>query len=232
MNSNSSDYEKLQLAFSDLRSKFQNVHCLVDALGLSSLPTAQLYGIYLGTLTFVVTCAVVVLLLICGGTFHRIQEQAEEKKHHNSSTTAPSEIREQRAFLFDQLLEQRQRMMLRYTCDRNKCSDTHNTDENRKNEDGNSKSNTDSPTIPDYGPTTVVTTMPTSEAAAPPPPPLAKETLTELTHMLLNVAPPTFGSNTTTSTATTKTTADSLYEQHYKHAYRRCQDRPGGTYLL
>jgi hypothetical protein len=79
---------------------------------------------------------------------------------------------------------------------------------------------------------TVVTTMPTSEAEALPPPPLAKETLTELTHMLLNVAPLSFGSNTTASTATTKTTADSLYEQHYKHAYRRCQDRPGGTYLL
>ena len=46
------DLEKLQKAFSELTENFGSVENILDAFGLSDMPTAQRYGIIFGFLVF------------------------------------------------------------------------------------------------------------------------------------------------------------------------------------
>jgi hypothetical protein len=53
-------------------------------------------------------------------------------------------------------------------------------------------------------------------------------TITDLTEMLCNVAPSSTFTKNETNTGTDRYIPPG-YEANYKHAYRQCQDRPGGT---
>ena len=123
-NSTGSDTDKLFQALSEITSKFQNVETILQTFGLSTLPIAQRYGILFGCMTFIITIAAVLLLLVLGGTFTRIAKEAN-KDHDDRlidvTSSAPSDIRQQRSLLYEELLEQRQRMMLlRYSNDSTK----------------------------------------------------------------------------------------------------------------
>ena len=114
----SSDYEKLIQAVSEITSKFHNVETILQTFGLSTLPLAQRYGILFGFLTFITTIATVLLLLLFGGTFSRIAKQSSKDPNDNTSidaSSAPSDIRQQRSLIYEELLEQRKRMLLRYS---------------------------------------------------------------------------------------------------------------------
>ena len=116
--SNSSDTEKLWQALSEITSKFQNIETILQTFGLTTLPVAQRYGILFGCITFLATIATVLLLLLLGGTFSRIANESKSQNDNGSmdaATSAPSDIRQQRSLLYEQLLEQRQRMLLRYS---------------------------------------------------------------------------------------------------------------------
>ena len=105
------DLEKLQKAFSELTENFGSVENILDAFGLSDMPTAQRYGIIFGFLVFTGTVTAVMALLTLGGSFRRLAEQAETGE---STVLTASEARKKRALLLEQLLEGRERMLTRY----------------------------------------------------------------------------------------------------------------------
>jgi hypothetical protein len=107
-NSDTDDFEKLRLAFAEITSKFGSVDALMEAFGLSDMPTAQRYGILFGCLVFVCTVSAVVTLLIMGGSFQRIKQQAETGE---TTVVAPHDARSQRPLLMETLLDARERMM-------------------------------------------------------------------------------------------------------------------------
>jgi len=87
-----------------------------DYFGLSTLPNPQKYGILFGILVFSLTIITVIALLILGGSFRRIQEQECGDNEVTLKKTLPSIIQQriERAFLYDDLLESRKRMLLKY----------------------------------------------------------------------------------------------------------------------
>jgi hypothetical protein len=99
------------LALQPLWQQFSSGDSLADALGWSSLPLAQRYGIYLGLLTFVSTVSAVLLLLYCGGTFTRIREQDSEEGPRRST---PAELSATRPLLYEELLQVRQQLLQLY----------------------------------------------------------------------------------------------------------------------
>jgi hypothetical protein len=185
----SSDYDKLMMAIGAITSKFQSIDAILQAFGLTTLPIAQRYGILFGCMTFVCTIIAVIVLLILGGTFSRIAKQSsnDPSADGNIESSSPSAIRQQRSLLFEQLLEQRQRMMLRYSS---------KTSSNEMETDGNNNN----------------------------------LSITELTEMLCNVAPTTSTQNESNKNKSNDRYIPPGYEANYKHAYRQCQDRPGGAF--
>ena len=107
-NSDTDDFEKLRIAFAEITDKFGSVDALLEALGLSDMPTAQRYGILFGCLVFFCTVSAVIALLVMGGTFQRIKQQAETGE---ATIVAPHDARSQRPLLMETLLDARERMM-------------------------------------------------------------------------------------------------------------------------
>jgi len=105
-----SDFEKLSLAFGEIKSAFGSLDNLLEAFGLLHMPTAQRYGILFGCLTFVVTVSTVVCLLAFGGSFERIAEQERDDATIPQAHTARAE----RALLLERLLDARARMLEYY----------------------------------------------------------------------------------------------------------------------
>lgn len=103
-----SDFEKLQLAFSEITRSFGSVESVLEAFGLSELPTAQRYGILIGALVFLVTVTSVLALLVLGGSFQRI---AEQQKTGSVTIAHDFKARLDRPLLLERLLDARQRMM-------------------------------------------------------------------------------------------------------------------------
>jgi hypothetical protein len=99
------------LALQPLWQQFSSGDSLADALGWSSLPLAQCYGIYLCLLTFVSTVSAVLLLLYCGGTFTRIREQESEEGPRRST---PAELSATRPLLYEELPQVRQQLLQLY----------------------------------------------------------------------------------------------------------------------
>lgn len=110
-NSDISDTEKLYAAFQDVLSSFGSVDAILEAFGLASMPTAQRYGILFGFLVFCGTVSSVLILLVFGGSFKRIQEQALTGE---STILTAGQARKERALLYEELLEARQRMVQDY----------------------------------------------------------------------------------------------------------------------
>ena len=102
------DFEKLRIAFAEITNKFGSVDALLEALGLSDMPTAQRYGILFGCIVFICTVSAVIVLLVMGGTFQRIKQQAETGE---TTIVAPHDARSQRPLLMETLLDARERMM-------------------------------------------------------------------------------------------------------------------------
>ena len=104
-----SDLDKLTSALSILPL---TPTALFEAFGLSNLPTAQKYGIFLGILTFTLTVGTVLTLLTLGGSWKRIEIQEKS----GEITTAPDSVvqRKKRALIMERLLENRDWMMKRY----------------------------------------------------------------------------------------------------------------------
>ena len=210
-NEGSDDFEKLQKAFRELTGTFGSVENILDAFGLSDMPVAQQYGILFGCLVFVCTVTAVGVLLTLGGSFQRIKEQEASGQ---PTLLAAHEARKQRALLLEQLLASREWMLQR----------------------NYEKTTTPSSSTDDE--ITPLTTMLLNEA-----PGQAPKNDASLIDLITNTL--TGGDNnkknnnksTTTSTNTTNELSQvrqSLppdYELHYKQAYRRCQDQPGGPTL-
>ena len=83
------------------------------ATSVSTLPRSNVIGMFLGTLTFVVTISVVVYLVIAGGSIERIKAQELERKKGPSGETIGAEGKaiRARATLLDDLVQSRSRMM-------------------------------------------------------------------------------------------------------------------------
>ena len=105
-----SDFQKLQLAFAEITKSFGSVENVLEALGLADLPTAQRYGILIGALVFVTTVTAVVALLVLGGSFQRI---AEQQKTGTLVVSHDFRARLDRPLLLERLLDARERMMKR-----------------------------------------------------------------------------------------------------------------------
>lgn len=195
------DWEKLQVAWGEITKMFGSFQAVLEAFGLADMPPAQRYGILFGCCVFVGTISTVLVLLVWGGSFQRIQQQTLTG---STTLTTPVEARAQRALLLEQLLEGRERMRKQY----------------------------------------------------PPEITVPLDQLTPLTKMLLNVAPDPLpgdpaaavvvapliedehtssssnnnkNSSTTPSKAKTERFIPPHYQDNYVEAYRKCQDKPGGT---
>lgn len=182
MNSDTSDFEKLQLAFQEITSKFGSLNDILEAFGLAELPTAQRYGILFGFVVFTVTVSTVIALLVFGGTFQRI---AEETKTGKVSVESDYRVRLDRPLLLERLLDAQKRLL----------------QQNYPNR------------------------------------PKRQEQITNLTKMLCSAIP---SDETTSSNGTTgndnfdfsNQRAEIMigYKENFFMGYRKCQDKPGGTY--
>jgi hypothetical protein len=107
-NVESSDFEKLQLAFHDITTKFGSFENILEAFGLASMPVAQRYGIIFGCLVFMGTVIAVGSLLVMGGSFERMAEQADTGK---TTTETDYRARMERPMLLERLLDARERLL-------------------------------------------------------------------------------------------------------------------------
>jgi len=124
VNPDTNDIEKLQLAFQEITSKFGSLENIIEAFGLSELPTAQRYGILFGFIVFIVTVSTVLILLVFGGTFKRITEQA---KTGHDSIESDYRVRLERPLLLERLLSAQERMLkLNYPVSPKRKEDTTN----------------------------------------------------------------------------------------------------------
>jgi hypothetical protein len=103
-----SDLQKLQLAFAEITKSFGSLENVLEAIGLADLPSAQRYGILIGGLVFLCTVVAVVALLVFGGSFQRI---AEQQKIGSVTISHNFKARLDRPLLLERLLESRERMM-------------------------------------------------------------------------------------------------------------------------
>eukprot|EP00546_Thalassionema_frauenfeldii_P022322 CAMPEP_0178906700 /NCGR_PEP_ID=MMETSP0786-20121207/6967_1 /TAXON_ID=186022 /ORGANISM="Thalassionema frauenfeldii, Strain CCMP 1798" /LENGTH=538 /DNA_ID=CAMNT_0020578429 /DNA_START=280 /DNA_END=1893 /DNA_ORIENTATION=+ len=102
------DLEKLSQAFSKLTSHFSSTEDFLSAFGVNDLPIAHRYGIFYGTLVFVLTVTAVLALLVMGGSFDRIAEQA---KTGDIAVSDPITSRTDRNLILERLVDARDRMM-------------------------------------------------------------------------------------------------------------------------
>ena len=102
------DFQKLQLAFAEITKSFGSVENVLEAFGLADLPTAQRYGILIGALVFISTVTAVVALLVLGGSFQRM---AEQQKTGTLAVAHDFKARLDRPLLLERLLDARERMM-------------------------------------------------------------------------------------------------------------------------
>lgn len=102
-----SDIQKLQLALQEIVIRFGSVENVLDAFGLSNLPTAQRYGILFGFVVFFLTVSTVVALLVFGGTFKRITEEITTGK---VAVESDHRVRLGRPLLLERLLSAQDRM--------------------------------------------------------------------------------------------------------------------------
>lgn len=102
------DLEKLYKAFSTLTGHLSSTEDFLSAFGLNDLPTPHRYGIFFGTLVFVVTVTTVLGLLVLGGSFERIAEQA---KTGDIAVSDPITSRTDRNLILERLVDARDRMM-------------------------------------------------------------------------------------------------------------------------
>jgi RimJ/RimL family protein N-acetyltransferase len=105
-----SDLDKLTSALSILPALTPTG--LLQAFGLTNLPTAQKYGILCGIITFTLTVGTVLTLLTLGGSWKRIEQQESS----GEVTSAPDSVvqRKKRALIMEHLLDNRDWMMSRY----------------------------------------------------------------------------------------------------------------------
>ena len=179
LNPNTSDIEKLQLAFKEITSKFGSLESILEAFGLAELPVAQRYGILFGFMVFTLTVSTVLVLLVFGGTFKRISEQAKTGK---VTVESDYRVRLERPLLLERLLSAQERML-------------------QKN----------------YPNT-----------------PTRKEFTTSITKMLSSVTPPKNENEALDNFDFSQQNSASLkgYKQNFLMGYRKCQDKPGGEFLL
>jgi hypothetical protein len=104
----SSDFEKLQMAWRDVSTKFGSVENILEAFGLAGMPVAQRYGIMFGCLVFFITVASVLALLFLGGSFERIAEQTATGK---ATVETDYKTRLERPMLLERLLDARERLI-------------------------------------------------------------------------------------------------------------------------
>ena len=91
--------------------KFGSVESFLEAIGLSDMPQAQLYGILFGCIVFILTVSTVLALLFFGGSFQRIVEQSQPDAA--TANMSAEETRMNRALLLERLLDSRQYLFQR-----------------------------------------------------------------------------------------------------------------------
>eukprot|EP00980_Cylindrotheca_fusiformis_P009732 scaffold2149_cov187-Cylindrotheca_fusiformis.AAC.10 len=106
-NAETSDFEKLQMAFQEITVKFGSVDDLLEAFGLADMPKAQRYGVLMGCVVFFCTVCTVLILLILGGSFKRIAEQTQG----DATIESDYQARQGRPLLLERLLDARERLL-------------------------------------------------------------------------------------------------------------------------
>ena len=107
-NSETSDFEKLQLAFNEITAKFGSVEDILEAFGLADMPKAQRYGVLMGCVVFFCTVTAVIALLVFGGSFQRIAEQSQTGE---ATIESDYKVRQDRPLLLERLLDARERLL-------------------------------------------------------------------------------------------------------------------------
>ena len=102
----SSDLDNIKAALGGLQ--IGSFGDLLAAFGLSTLPTAQRYGILVGCCVFFITISAVLGLLVFGGSFKRIADQSMK-----DGAPMPDNVsqREGRPLLLERLVEAKERML-------------------------------------------------------------------------------------------------------------------------
>ena len=118
-NADQGDLAKLKQAFGEVAVAFGSVDNLLEAFGLTDMPTAQKYGILVGIVVFTLTVVSVLMLMILGGTFERIKEQAITGE---PTLQDAFKTRKNRALLLERLLDARERLLKQNYPDRPKPS--------------------------------------------------------------------------------------------------------------
>mmetsp|Transcript_42181 Transcript_42181/g.61853 ORF Transcript_42181/g.61853 Transcript_42181/m.61853 type:complete len:516 (-) Transcript_42181:253-1800(-) len=207
-----SDFEKIKMALGGLPS-ISNVDDILAAFGLTDLPSAQRYGILFGCLTFFCTVCAVISLLVLGGSFARMKEQAA----NGGEPVLPDAVavRQGRPLLLERLLELREWMMT-------------NNYPGRYDQKQNGKHTRLTQML--------VNVAPSREIAKDVP-----DLIDEADKKKKGLISSLLGSGNKKATTDTKKPKKSKeeirkyipegYEENYVHAYRRCQDKPGGAIL-
>lgn len=107
-NADTSDIEKLQMAFQEVTAKFGSLEDILEAFGLADMPRAQRYGVLIGCIVFFCTVAAVLALLTFGGSFKRIAEQTQTG---DATIESDFHIRRDRPLLLERLLDSRKRLL-------------------------------------------------------------------------------------------------------------------------
>ena len=107
-NADTSDFEKLQMAFSEITAKFGSIEDILEAFGLADMPKAQRYGVLMGCIVFFCTVTTVVALLVFGGSFKRL---AEQEQTGEATIESDYKVRQDRPLLLERLLDARERLL-------------------------------------------------------------------------------------------------------------------------
>jgi hypothetical protein len=208
------DLEKLQRALEQVAKKFGSIDDVLQAFGLANMPTAQRYGILFGCVTFACTIAAVGALLVLGGTFKRLGEQKQGGAGADGGVAllSASEARQQRALLYEHLLESRARMVRQY--DPSTGAAPQAAGEN----------NTTATTTADH-PTQLMKLLWN----------LARNDVDGSTadagnENNSNTANNNKKNSNAKSNDSNKGSFPPFYEENYLAAYRKCQDKPGGRW--
>jgi hypothetical protein len=107
-NADTSDFEKLQMAFQDVTAKFGSIEDILVAFGLADMPKAQRYGVLMGCIVFSCTVGAVLALLAFGGSFKRIAEQTQTGDY---TIESDFQTRQDRPLLLERLIDARERLL-------------------------------------------------------------------------------------------------------------------------
>jgi hypothetical protein len=107
-NADTSDFEKLQMAFQEVTAKFGSMEDILEAFGLKDMPKAQRYGVLMGCVVFFCTVGAVLALLAFGGSFKRIAEQTQTGDYTIESDYT---TRQDRPLLLERLIDARERLL-------------------------------------------------------------------------------------------------------------------------